>query len=131
MDEIEVITKDDSIFVEKESGTSVNYFLFNEYEIHLNKIKPHSIQEWHKHNNIEEVLVVTSGEIVVWWMESDEKRFRVIEKGTVVRVKKSIHTLENRSNNISEFIVYRMILKGENNRDKIKNHKIVITKGQD
>lgn len=95
-----------------------------------NKIKPHSIRGCHKHNSIEEVLVVTSGEIVVWWMESSEKRFRVIEKGTVVRMKKSIHTLENRSNNLSEFIVYKMILKGENNRDKIKNDKIVISKGQ-
>ena len=117
-------------FFDKENGTSVHYFLFNEYEIHFNKIKSHSIQEWHKHNNIEEVLVVTNGEIVIWWMERDEKKFMVVGKGTVVRVKKSIHTLENRSNNISEFIVYRTILKGENNRDKIKNDKILISKGQ-
>ena len=48
----------------------------------------------------------------------------------IVRVKKSIHTLENITEEISEFIVYRMILTGKNNRKIIKNDKVLIETGQ-
>lgn len=129
MDELEILTKDKAISVNKENGTSVDYFLFDEYEIHLNNIKPHSKQEWHSHRNIEEVILVTCGEILIRWIEDKEEKSELIRKGTIVRVKKSIHTLENISNDYAEFVVYRMVLNGKNNRDIIKNDKVLINKG--
>ena len=38
-------------------------------------------------------------------------RIECISKGTVLRVKKSLHTIENASDNCAEFIVFR---KGSN-----------------
>lgn len=35
---LEIYDTSDSIFVEKDNHTKVNYFLFDEYEIHLNTI---------------------------------------------------------------------------------------------
>lgn len=51
----------DSIEVHKKNGTDVNYFIFPEFEIHLNRIAPHTIQEWHYHSQIEETLLITKG----------------------------------------------------------------------
>lgn len=130
MRELEILTKDNAISVNKENGTSVDYFLFDEYEIHLNKIRPHTKQEWHRHKEIEEVLVVTKGELLIKWLEDDIEKNEVVKKGMIVRVKKSIHTLENITEEISEFIVYRMILTGKNNREIIKNDKVLIETGQ-
>lgn len=35
----------DAIQVHKENGTDVSYFIFDEYEIHLNRIASGSVQE--------------------------------------------------------------------------------------
>ncbi|SFU34749.1 hypothetical protein SAMN04487886_101033 [Clostridium sp. DSM 8431] len=100
--------------------------MFDEYEIHLNRIPPLSIQEWHKHNKIEEVIVPISGEIYAKWVEDGEEHSRLLKKGMIARVKNSIHTLENKSKEYAEFIVYRMVLSGESKRDIIKNDKVII-----
>lgn len=126
MSELEVYSKDDAISVEKTNKTYVDYFLFDEYEIHLNKIPPLSIQEWHKHKKIEEVIVPISGELYVEWVEDGEVRSRVLKKGMIARVKNSIHTIENKSKEYAEFIVYRMVLSGNSKRDIIKNDKVII-----
>lgn len=38
---LEIYDTADSIYVEKENHTKVNYFIFDEYEIHLNTLPPH------------------------------------------------------------------------------------------
>ena len=58
MSSLKVYTKEDSISVKKPNGTEVDYFIFDEYEIHLNKIPSHSIQEWHRHQKIDEALIM-------------------------------------------------------------------------
>lgn len=63
MDIIEFLGQDDSINVNKDNGTSVSYFIFNEYEIHINKIAPYSVQEWHFHSKIEETILIIKGEL--------------------------------------------------------------------
>ena len=40
----EIYSRADAIHVEKDNGTSVDYFLFDEYEGHLNAIRPHTVQ---------------------------------------------------------------------------------------
>jgi mannose-6-phosphate isomerase-like protein (cupin superfamily) len=124
--ELDILTKSDGISVTKENKTNVDYFIFDEFEIHLNKIPPNTKQEWHKHNIIEEVLVVTKGEIIVKWKENKSTIERVLVKDNIARVKKSIHTIENHTDEWAEFTVFRMVPSGEDKRDTIKKDKVII-----
>ena len=105
--------------------TEVDYFIFDEYEIHLNRIPPNCKQDWHRHTIIEEVIVMIDGEVSIRWKENEELKSNRLTKGSVVRVKKSMHTVENITNNWAEFIVFRMVPSGENKKDIIKNDKII------
>ncbi|QLY81585.1 cupin domain-containing protein [Clostridium intestinale] len=124
--ELDIFTKLDGISVTKENKTDVDYFIFDEFEIHLNKIPPNVKQEWHKHKIIEEVLVVTKGELIVKWKEDESTIERTVLKDNIVRVKKSIHTIENHTNEWAEFTVFRMVPSGEDKRDTIKKDKVII-----
>lgn len=130
MSEIEILTKKDAISVDKSNGTSVDYYIFNEFEIHHCKIPSHSIQEWHRHKLIEEVIVVTQGDICVKWKENGIIKTAVLSKGFILRVKHSIHTIENNSDSDAEFTVFRMVPTGEDKRKIIKNDKVLIDETQ-
>lgn len=125
MNNLKVYTKDDSISVKKENGTEVDYFIFDEYEIHLNKIPPHSIQEYHKHRAIDEAVIVVSGKIVLKWIEEGKEYSRTLTKGMIVRMGKAIHTIQNESNSFAEFNVLRTVPTGKDNREVIKNDKVL------
>lgn len=62
---LDILNIEDSIFIEKKDGTKVNYFIFEEFEIHLNNIPQNTIQGWHSHKKIEEIILVTEGMIRV------------------------------------------------------------------
>ncbi len=126
MAELDILTKADAISVIKDNKTSVDYFIFDEFEIHANKIPPFTKQEWHFHQIIEEVLVVTEGQLEISWEDKNEIMHSSLFKGSMVRVKKSVHIVENNSNNWAEFIVFRMVPSGNSNREIIKNDKVVI-----
>lgn len=124
--ELDILTNLDAISVTKENKTNVDYFIFDEFEIHLNKIPPNTKQEWHKHEIIEEILVVTTGELVVKWKENNEIISRRLVKDNIARVKKSIHTIENNTNEWAEFTVFRMVPSSKDKRDIIKKDKVII-----
>lgn len=124
--EVDILTKLDSISVTKENKTKVDYYIFDEFEVHLNRIPPNSKQEWHLHKIIEEVLAVTEGQVDIMWKENEKFMHETLVKGSLVRVKRSIHVIENTSNNWAEFIVFRMVPSGNINREIIKNDKVVI-----
>ena len=126
MAEVDIFTQLEAISIVKENKTNVDYFIFDEFEVHLNKIPPNTIQEWHMHMKIEEVIVVTNGEISIKWKDDGNIKNEKLMKGSVVRVKRSIHTIENNTNKWAEFIVFRMVPSGEIKRETIKNDKIVI-----
>lgn len=123
---LEVYDTADSIYIEKENHTKVNYFIFDEYEIHLNTLPPHSIQEWHKHNSIEEVIFIISGKLKILWKEAEQTEWRIVSENSIVRVINSIHTLENDFDEDVRFLVYRMVPDGVNKRNIIKNDKELI-----
>ncbi len=123
---LEIYDTADSIYVEKENQTKVNYFIFDEYEIHINTLPPHSIQEWHKHNKIEEVIFVISGKLKILWKEAEQTECRIVSENSIIRVKDSIHTLENDSDEDIRFLVYRMVPDGIDKRNIIKNDKELI-----
>lgn len=41
---IEILTRDEVIFRKKPDGTEVNYFLFPEFEIHINSLPGKTVQ---------------------------------------------------------------------------------------
>lgn len=123
---IEFKTLNDSINVKKPNGTEVNYYIFDEYEIHLNKIPPFSVQEWHYHSEIEETILVTKGTLCCRWIEGNKEKSRKINPGELVRVKKSVHTFENNTDEAVEFTVFRFVPSGEDKRNIIKNDKTIV-----
>lgn len=123
---LEIYDTADSIYVEKENHTKVNYFIFDEYEIHLNSLPPHSIQEWHKNNSIEEVIFVISGKLKILWKEAEQTECRIVSENSIVRVKNSIYTLENDFDEDVRLLVYRMVPDGVDKRNIIKNDKEII-----
>ncbi len=127
MPNFEVIHKEESIYVQKETGTEVNYYIFEESEIHLNKIMPHTIQEWHFHEKIDETLLITRGKILCKYIDEDgvEKSCYAV-KNDIIKVHDSIHTFENDTDDITEFIVFRFVPDGRDKRELIKNDKTVV-----
>ena len=124
--EVDILTKLNAISVVKENKTNVDYHIFDEFEVHLNKIPPHSKQEWHKHEIIEEILVVTDGQVDIKWIENDEIIGGTLFKDSLARVKKSIHVIENTTDNWAEFTVFRIVPSGDTTKEIIKNDKVVI-----
>ena len=86
---------EDAITVQKPNGTHVNYHIFEESEIHLNRITPGSVQEWHYHTLIDECLLITKGVLTCRWLEDGAERTRKVHEQELVRVGSSVHTFAN------------------------------------
>lgn len=106
MENIQFIEKNDAINIHKVNGTDVSYYIFNEYEVHINKISPKSIQEWHYHSKIEETLVIIKGELTCRWLECGKERSKKISANEIVKVGNSTHTFENETDEEVEFDPY-------------------------
>lgn len=114
----------DAIHVDKKTGTSVDYYIFDEYEIHVNKIQPHTVQEWHSHARIIETLLVTKGRLLCRYLDHDgSKKDRYLGKNELVQVGESVHTFENDTDEVTEFIVFRFVPDGVDKRELIKGDK--------
>ena len=66
---------EDAITVDKPNGTHVSYHIFEESEIHLNRITPASTQEWHYHTLIDECLLITMGVLTCLLLPLAQLRF--------------------------------------------------------
>ena len=127
MKELNVIYQKDSIHVSKENGTDVDYYIFDEAEIHVNKIKPHTIQEWHFHEHISENLLVIKGKLLCRYIDSEKKEQDLyVTEGDLVDIGSSVHTFENDTEDVIEFIIFRYVPSGVNKREVIKNDKTVV-----
>jgi uncharacterized cupin superfamily protein len=123
---VQVIPRRDALHVDKPDGTSVDYFLFPEYEIHLNEVAPGTIQQWHHHDAIEETLVITDGALVAHWRDDQGTGHeQTVSAGDVVRVARSAHTFENRSEDTVKFVVVRLVLDGTDKSALIKSDKVL------
>lgn len=121
--EIEIRNSKEALSRVKKNGTEVQYFLYPEFEVHTNKIPPGSIQDWHRHQQVEEVIVVTSGKISIETIENATLERAEVKQGDVLRVKNSIHRLVNRNRTSASFIVFRFVPQGVSQADIIKNDK--------
>ena len=125
--DFEILHEDDSIYVKKDNGTEVNYFIFNEAEIHLNKILPHTVQEWHFHSKIDENLLITKGKLLCKYKDINGSiKTEYAEKNDVIRVHNSVHTFENDTDETVEFVVFRYVADGKDKREIIKSDKTIV-----
>lgn len=120
---LEIIEKTDAISVEKDNGTLVDYFLFEEFELHYNTIPTNCVQDWHSHHAIEEIIVVEQGELVVEWIEKDKIFTKRVKEKEIIRMKSSIHRLSNRSNTAVKCTIFRFVPQHQDYSQKIKTDK--------
>lgn len=117
-----------AIHVDKEEGSSVDYYVFPEYEIHYNEIKPGTIQSWHHHPTISETLYVMEGTIEAHWVDAHgQKQKQYVTVGDVVAVEDTPHTFINSSDTVVKFIVFRFVPTHKDLREIIKNDKVLDT----
>ena len=120
---MEIVRKSDAITKEKESGTKIIYHLFDEYEINVNNVPPHSSQDWHYHKEKEEVILVIDGSIDFEWKEGQEIRIDKLSEGDLVRVENTTHRFVNPYDNSCSFICFKLVLNGNNKRDILSKDK--------
>lgn len=84
---IDIRQLSDAIFVEKDNGTKVHYFLYPEFEIHQNVLPANTVQDWHKHQAIEEIIVPTEGSVTIQVLEEEDIKDYTVHCGDVLRVK--------------------------------------------
>lgn len=121
---IDIRQLSEAISVEKDNGTKVNYFLYPEFEIHQNVLPANTIQDWHKHQAIEEIIVPTKGNVTIQVLEDNAVRTYTANCGEVLRVKQSIHRIIGDDKEETEFIVFRFVPTGSDQSDKIKHDKV-------
>lgn len=121
---IDIRQLSEAISVEKDNGTKVNYFLYPEFEIHQNVLPANTIQDWHKHQAIEEIIVPTKGNVTIQVLEDNAVRTYTANCGEVLRVKQSIHRIIGDVKEETDFIVFRFVPTGSDQSDKIKNDKV-------
>ncbi len=122
---MKIIPRSGAIHVDKEEGSSVDYYLFPEYEVHYNEIAPGTIQQWHHHRQISETLFVMEGEIEAHWLENGEKKMQVAVAGDVIEVEDTPHTFINSSDGVVKFVVFRFVPEGVDKREVIKGDKVI------
>ena len=120
-----IISTDQGIFKKKEDGTEVVYQIFPEFEIHYNKLPPQSEQVWHHHQTIKEIICLTTGEMEVFWKEDGKTVSALVKTGDTIDVENNSHTFKNNSQKDCQFIVFRFVPSYKDNREIIKNDKII------
>ena len=120
-----IISPDQGIFKKKEDGTEVIYQIFPEFEIHYNTLPSKSEQVWHHHQIIKEIICITSGEMEIFWKENGENTSTLIKTGDTIDVENNPHTFKNNSQKDCQFIVFRFVPSYKDNREIIKNDKII------
>lgn len=121
---IDIRQLSEAISVEKDNGTKVNYFLYPEFEIHQNVLPANTIQDWHKYQAIEEIIVPTKGNVTVQVLEDNAVRTYNANCGEVLRVKQSIYRIIGDVKEETELIVFRFVPTGSDQSDKIKHDKV-------
>lgn len=122
---MKILHKSDAVHVDKAEGSSVDYYLFPEYEVHYNEIKPGTVQTWHHHSQIWEVIFVTDGEIEAHWEDKSGKKVQKAIAGDLIEVEDTPHTFINTSEKTVRFVVFRFVPNGNDVSQVIKNDKIL------
>lgn len=109
----------------REDGSNITYYIFNEYEVHYGEIAPGVTQPWHHHPTINETLYVIEGKILLHFLENGQKVKKEIVPGDVIEVKDTPHTFSNPFDKPCKMVAFRFVPQGEDQREVIKNDKVL------
>lgn len=115
-----VISKDRALYISKPEGINVDYYLFNEYEIHYNEQAPNSTQVWHHHEKIWETLFIIEGELIAKWRVDGVEKEQVVRAGDLVETEHNPHTFVNNTDQTVKFLVIKQVLTGQNKTELLK-----------
>jgi len=122
---MKITLKKDVLHVDKPEGTSVDYYLFNEYEIHYNEQKPGTSQTWHHHEKIWEALFILEGELAAEWKENGETVVQVVSSGDLIETERTAHSFTNNTHKTAKFLVFKFMPHGKNFKDALKTDKVL------
>lgn len=106
-------------------GINVDYYLFDEYEVHHNEQAPHSTQVWHHHEKIWETLFIIKGELIAKWRVDGIEKEQVVKQGDLVETEHTPHIFVNSTNQTVKFLVIKQVLTGQNKAELFKTDKIL------
>lgn len=122
---MKITRKQDVPSVTKPEGMDVQYYLFDDYEIHMNVQPPHTTQQWHRHEEIREVLFMFEGSLVARWLDADgNEQTETVNAGDHIDTGREMHTFENVSDEQAKFFALKMMDSGQNYRETFKADKI-------
>lgn len=122
---MKITKKQQALHVTKPTGISVDYYLFDEYEIHLNEQPPHSVQDWHHHEKIWETLFIVEGDLVAKWKENGQEKQTIVSQGDLIETEHTPHIFENQTDKPVKFLVMKQVLSGENRKTLLKTDKVL------
>lgn len=120
-----IVRSTDVNHVGKPEGTSVWYYLFNDYEVHYNDQAPNTTQTWHHHERISETLYIIEGQLTAKWREGDNEKSTVVRAGDLIETEKSPHTFCNDTDQIVRFLVIKRVSDEMDYRGVFKTDKVV------
>lgn len=121
---MEIIHPSGAIHREKLDGTRIDYYFQPEYEIHYSQIPPGTVQEWHQHNIVEEAILIVEGQLEIRWVADKIVKKAKVKNGDLIRVENTPHTFANITAKDAVFVVFKAILKGEDNSKIFREDKI-------
>jgi mannose-6-phosphate isomerase-like protein (cupin superfamily) len=122
---MKIIHKKDAVHADKPEGTSVDYYLRDEYELHCNEQAPNTTQTWHHHKAILEALFIIEGELTAEWKENGENKKQPVKSGDLIETENTPHTFSNHTDKAVRFIVIKLVPIGKNKKEILKNDKII------
>lgn len=126
-----IVSGNQSVHIDKPDGTSVDYYMLPEYEVHINSVAPGTKQVWHRHTKVEEVIFIIEGELAALWIDdSGIERESLLHANDMILVQRSFHTFENRSGKPCKFIVIKLVLNGTDNSQIFKTDKVLQQDGE-
>lgn len=111
--------------VSKPQSVEVDYYLFDDYEVHYNEQLPHTTQDWHHHNIIWETLYIIDGELTAYWRDGGPEQSQVLHAGDLVETERTPHTFANESDQPVRFLVIKRLPTNENYRETFKTDKVL------
>jgi mannose-6-phosphate isomerase-like protein (cupin superfamily) len=120
-----IIKKEDALYVSKPVGTNVHYYLRDEYELHYNEQMPNTMQSWHHHEKIFEALFVIEGELTAEWKTGGKIEKQIVKAGDLIETENTPHTFSNHTDKITKFIVVKMVPTGINKKELLKTDKVI------
>jgi len=122
---VKIIHTKDVMHVEKPEGVNVAYYLFPEYEVHVDEQLPHTTQTWHYHASIWESVYIVDGELTAQWKEDGKIKKETVQTGDLIESEHTLHTYSNDTDKITKYIVIKQVLTGGNKSQLLKTDRVV------